>query len=243
MNYDAWSIYYDRINTPYNIDIKKIFDTIVTNDLHIPKIFIIRILTRKYPFSTIFDKIIKEAEVKYSYLPLVHGMIYSKNIDRIDVINNIITGLEDVLKKNSIKINKYIFITPNQIDYNNKYKKNILMITGNENLKDYDNIINQNYNDYLIDDVKLLKNKIKEYDKYNGHNIGTGESVINEHMFFQLNMFIEALNKHNLHFGCFNFKVDFSENIDHFEQRILFFNICHKWTETKKILLHRLIDQ
>ncbi|MCL2042791.1 MAG: hypothetical protein FWG89_01490 [Treponema sp.] len=223
MNYDAWSIYYDRINTPYNIDIKKIFGNIVANDLHIPQIFIIRILKQNYPFSSIFEKIINEDTLQYKYLEFPLYMIWSQNLKIIDVANDIIAGWGN--KKNN-KINKYIFITPNNIEYENKDKKNIIMITCNKNEENNDNIVNINYNDYLIDDVNMLENKIIEYDKKsNWHSVATGESSINEHMFFQLNMFIEALNIHNVHYGCLKFLVDFSEKIDYLEQRLLFFDI------------------
>jgi len=228
MDYFAWSICYDMLNTPLNIDIKRVIKHNLKNDIQIPKVFIIRILKQKDVFPSLYNDILNEKEVNWSYIEMPHSAIWSHSSNFPLGTFDILSKWSKIYKHNKIKINKFIFITSNYMNSISDIKNNILLITEPEKINDYciyKNVVSVNYNKYLINDETLLRKKIKKYDKHNWHNIGTGNSIINKRVFFQLNMFVEALNKEKSAFTCNKFLVNWDEKQSKYiTQYILFFD-------------------
>ena len=227
VNYNICSIYYDMLNAPLNIDIKKVIGHIITNNTKKRTIFIIRVLKHKNILQKFYDNILNENENKFALT--FHKMIKSHTIDIGGVVN--IINKWEIAETNKITVDSIVFITSNYIDIIKDINKKIYMVTDFEKNNNYnlENVVSMNYNEYLIDDLTLMKNEIKEYDKYNWHNIGTGNSVINKRVFYQLNMFIEALNTEKLDFACLkcyecHINMEWTEQTKYIEQYVLFFD-------------------
>jgi hypothetical protein len=228
VNYNICSIYYDMLNAPLNIDIKKVISHIITNNTKKHTIFIIRVLKHKNILQKLYDNILNENEIKFNLT--FHGMITSHPIDIRNVVN-IINKCPGTVEANKIKVDSIVFITSNYMDIIKDINKKIYMVTDFEKINSYnsENVVSINYNEYLVDDLRFLKNEIKEYDKYNWHNVGTGNSLINKRVFYQLNMFIEALNTEKLDFACLKYykypiNMEWAEQRKYIEQYVLLFD-------------------
>ena len=207
MKYSTCPIYYDMLNSPLNIDIKKIIQDHVVKTLGKNTVYIIRILKQNGLLQKLYDEVLI-TEKEFSGHLTLHSLIKSRTLDMISVIH-MVEKIPDEFFKNKLSVDNLVFITSSYIDikYNNE---NIYVVTAPEKVKNYDspNIVAINQNDFLISDVISMKKAIKEYDKFNWHNVGTGDSVINKRLFYQINMFSEALNTKNRDFACFKYNQD-----------------------------------
>jgi len=230
--YNIFSIYYDMLNTPINIDIKKIFEKNIIPNIHNKPAYLIRFLKQNDIFKKLYDNIINENEINM-YATDFPSVIWNYGkmhllFDAVRISNNYC----NLFDNNKIVINNIIFITPKYIDNiaNFKKDKNIFLITNSEMTNEYDtkdvNIIN--YDKYIINDIKYVKEKINEYDKYNWKN-GYGESQFNPNVLYILNMLAEALNYKELNYtGLQYFKsienMEYTEIRENVEQYVLLFD-------------------
>ena len=203
------------LNSPLNIDIKKIIQKHVVKTLSDNSIYIIRILKQKDLLQKLYDEVLISGKEFNGHLTFV-GFIKSHALDAISIVH-MVEKIPNDFFKNKLAVDNLVFISSSYIDIK-CVDKNIYVITAPENIKDYDspNVVALNQNDFLVKDIISMKKAVKEYDKYNWHNIGTGNSGINQRVFYQVNMFSEALNTNNRDFTCFKY----NQNIKNMEQAI-----------------------
>jgi hypothetical protein len=230
--YSIFSIYYDMLNTPINIDIKKIFEENIIPNIHNKPVYLIRFLKQNDIFKKLYDNSINENGIKY-HATTIPSVIWNYGkmhffYDALKISNNYC----ELFDNNKIAINNIMFITSKYIDNiaDLKKDKNIFLITNSEMTNEYDtndvNIIN--YDKYIINDIKYIKEKIKEYDKYNWKN-RCGECFFNPNILYILNMLAETLNYKDLNYTGLRYtypigNMKYTEIKENVEQYVLLFD-------------------
>jgi hypothetical protein len=219
---DVYSIFFDMLNVPINMDINKLFIEHIKKSVQKDSIFLIRILKNSEMLSKINGAILKEKEL-YLNIVTLHNHINNRNFDFLEFLSK---KWPKITRNKTLLINKYIFITSNYVNAAEELdeKSKIYIVTNSEIAEKYNkpNIEVINYDNYMINDIKAVKKEINEYDEFNWHNIGTGNSVINKRVFWQIKKIIEALNEDNKDYVCLKYERDIDgTNWKAFENRYI----------------------
>jgi hypothetical protein len=255
--YGICSIYFDMLNTPVNLDIKKYFEMYINENNDKKYIFAIRILKKKNILGRLREHIIDENSVDYHGITMP-GVLWSR--DKIDILDFTISNKWAVIQK-SYKpvINKYIFITSNpiikEIIRNNQFCKrfgtesrNVYLLTDDPetpNQPTQESVLQERqsgqgmvkghfmkesrYSDYLLDDTKGIMQEIKYYNQWNWCD-RPGNGRITKRVFYILNKTAEGLNIQNRKFVCYTYCVDIkdiNECEKYVGQYIMYFDITN----------------
>lgn len=228
--YSIYSIYCDMVDTPLNINIKRLFMDNILLNIHNKPAFLIRFLKQKDILRELYNNIVNENEIGIGLtLP---SMIFKDGTDPIKDAIRIANDWFNIIKNNKPKIENIIFITSKYINIIDEIieNKDIFLITNSEMAENYNtknvNIIN--YDKYTISEIEY-NDKKKEYAKRCWKVVANGNSFINLDILCKLNMFAEALNNKNLDYSCLRYchnieNMEREKMIESIEQYILYYD-------------------
>ena len=228
--FSIYSIYYDIASIPINIDIKKILEDNITSNIHNKPLFLIRFLKRNDIFPKLFDNILNENKIRMGALTYPSIIWNYENMDIIHDTARIINNWFKIIASKKPIIDNIIFVTSSYLEVieNIGKEKYIYLVSNSEMINKYSNANVINFEKYIINDMALINENIKIYDKYNWKD-GNKNNVLDEQVIYFLNMFAKALNNRNANYTCLRYcndikNIEWTERNEAIEQYILYYD-------------------